>query len=125
VGSEITILLIEDEPNLLKLTSTMLGKQGFNIIQANNGAKGVDMAKKKGPDLVVTDLIMPKKNGFEVCRELRKDKRTANTPIIILTAMGDDFNKQTGFEAGADDYLTKPFNINELTARIKSLLRRR
>ncbi|MBU0581241.1 MAG: response regulator transcription factor [Candidatus Margulisbacteria bacterium] len=121
---DIKILLVEDEANLLKLTSLMLEKAGFKVIQAENGAKGVEVALKENPDIVITDLIMPEKNGFELCKELRKSETMSKVPIIVLTAMGDEFNKITAFDAGADDYLTKPFNMDELKARIQSLLRR-
>lgn len=124
MDNKVRILLVEDEPNIMRLTSVMLEKEGYQVIQAQNGKVGIEKAKKESPDIVVTDLIMPEKNGFDVCRGVRANPATANTPILILTAMGDEFNKSAGFEAGADDYLTKPFNINELKARIKSLLRR-
>lgn len=121
---KITIMLVEDEPNILRLTSVMLEKEGYVVIPAENGKVGIDKLRSTSPDIVITDLIMPEKNGFEVCRAVRADPGTAKVPILILTAMGDEFNKTAGFEAGADDYLTKPFNINELKMRIKALLRR-
>ncbi len=124
MDKKIRILLVEDEPNIMRLTSVMLEKEGYQIIQAPNGKIGIEKAKAETPDIVITDLIMPEKNGFDVCRGVRANAATKNTPILILTAMGDEFNKSAGFEAGADDYLTKPFNINELKARIRSLLRR-
>ena len=119
------VLLVEDEPNLLRLTSVMLERAGFQVLQAENGARGVEIALQEKPDIVITDLIMPEKNGFELCKELRKDELLSRVPIIVLTAMGDEYNKVTAFEAGADDYLTKPFNIEELKARIRALLRRK
>jgi DNA-binding response OmpR family regulator len=124
MSGKIKILLVEDELNILRLTSTMLEKDGYQVLQAQNGQEGIDVLLSSTPDIVITDLIMPEKNGFEVCRAVRANPGTARTPILILTAMGDEFNKTAGFEAGADDYLTKPFNINELKARIKALLRR-
>jgi two-component system alkaline phosphatase synthesis response regulator PhoP len=121
---KIKLLLVEDEPNILRLTSAMLEKDGYQVLQAQNGREGIDILRSSAPDIVITDLIMPEKNGFEVCRAVRANPGTAKVPILILTAMGDEFNKAAGFEAGADDYLTKPFNILELKSRITALLRR-
>jgi len=124
MDKKIKILLVEDEPNIMRLTTVMLEKEGYQVLQAPDGKVGIELAHTQAPDIVVTDLIMPEKNGFDVCRAVRADERTKHLPILILTAMGDEFNKSAGFEAGADDYLTKPFNINELKVRIKALLRR-
>jgi CheY-like chemotaxis protein/KaiC/GvpD/RAD55 family RecA-like ATPase len=118
------VLIADDEQNILMLTEVMFNEMGLNVITACNGEEAVEKALKEKPDLILTDIVMPKKDGFEVCREIRKSKSIANTPIIILSAMGDEYNKINGFEEGADDYVTKPFNIEELKARVKALLAR-
>lgn len=122
--SKAKILIADDEPNILMLMGIMLEDAGYEIVRAQNGAQAVDKAIEEKPDLVITDVIMPEKDGFEVCRNIRAHKDVGNTPIIILSAMGDEYNKLTGFEGGADDYVTKPFNTEELKARIQALLLR-
>ncbi|HAR62564.1 MAG TPA: hypothetical protein DCS13_03785 [Candidatus Margulisbacteria bacterium] len=116
------ILIADDEPNILMLMGIMLEDAGYEIVRAQNGAQAYEKAIDEKPDLVITDVIMPEKDGFEVCRNIRSHKDIGNTPIIILSAMGDEYNKLTGFEGGADDYVTKPFNTEELKARIQALL---
>ncbi len=118
------ILIADDEPNILMLTGIMLEDAGYEVIRAKNGTQAVEKALSEKPDLVITDVVMPEKDGFEVTREIRAHEETAQIPIIILSAMGDEFNKITGFEGGADDYVTKPFNIEELKARVQALLLR-
>lgn len=118
------ILIADDEPNILMLMGIMLEDAGYEVIRAKNGAIAVEMAKAEKPDLIITDVIMPEMDGFDVCRNVRADVEIGNTPIIILSAMGDEYNKLTGFEGGADDYVTKPFNTEELKARIHALLLR-
>ncbi|MEI7942944.1 MAG: response regulator [Candidatus Riflemargulisbacteria bacterium] len=119
------ILIADDEPNILMLTSMMLDDLGYKTILANNGAQAIEKALQEFPDLVITDIVMPEKDGFEVCKTLRENKDFADVPIIILSAIGDEFNKITGFEGGADDYITKPFNLDELKSRVETLLLRR
>lgn len=119
-----TILLADDEENILLLTSILFEEQGYTIIKANNGEEALELAKKHHPDLIITDLLMPKMTGHEVCKAVRNTKEIEFTPIIILSAMGDDYNKLTGFEGGADDYITKPFDIDELKERANALLLR-
>ncbi len=118
------ILIADDEANILMLLEIMLKDMNAEIISAENGEIALEKAKEHHPDLIITDVVMPKKNGFEVCRELRKHPKFSKTPIIILSALGDEYNKITGFEEGATDYLVKPFNIEELKERVKSLLYR-
>ncbi len=119
------ILIADDEPNILMLTSMMLDDLGYKTILANNGAQAIEKALQEFPDMVITDIVMPEKDGFEVCKTLRENKDFADVPIIILSAIGDEFNKITGFEGGADDYITKPFNLDELKSRVETLLLRR
>lgn len=118
------ILIADDEPNILMLMGIMLEDAGYEVVRAKNGALAVEKAKQEKPDLIITDVIMPEMDGFDVCRHVRADNEIGNTPIIILSAMGDEYNKLTGFEGGADDYVTKPFNTEELKARIHALLLR-
>ncbi|MEK7299335.1 MAG: response regulator [Candidatus Margulisiibacteriota bacterium] len=118
------ILIADDEPNIRKLTGMMFENLGMTVVLAENGQEAIDLAIAERPDLIITDVKMPQKTGFEVCRTLRAHSDLANTPIIILSAIGDEFNKITGFEEGADDYVTKPFNVDELKARVKALLAR-
>lgn len=118
------ILIADDEPNILMLTSIMLEDCGFETILAKNGAQAIERALKDNPDLIITDIVMPEKDGFEVCKTLRANKAFNHVPIIILSAIGDEFNKITGFEGGADDYITKPFNLEDLKNRVQTLLMR-
>lgn len=118
----IKILVADDEPHILMLLELLFKELGMQVITAMNGAEAIDKAKKEKPDLIITDIVMPLKTGFEVCRSIRNLPNISETPIIILSALGDEYNKITGFEEGADDYITKPFNTEELKARVKSLL---
>jgi DNA-binding response OmpR family regulator len=116
-----TILVADDEKNILELCSLYLVKEGFTVETAIDGQEVLDKVRRSRPDLVVLDIMMPRIDGLEVCRRLRKD---TSIPIIMLTARGDDVDKVVGLELGADDYVTKPFNPRELVARVKSVLRR-
>lgn len=119
------VLIADDEPNILLLVQMLFQDMGLDVITAVNGEEAIQKAISEKPDLVITDVVMPKKSGFEVCRALRSAPETADVPIIILSAMGDEYNKITGFDGGADDYITKPFSVEELKARAKALLVRR
>lgn len=116
------ILIADDEANILMLLEIVLKDLNAEIITAENGEIAVEKAKEHTPDIIITDVVMPKMNGFEVCRAVRNIPEIAQTPIIILSALGDEYNKITGFEEGADDYIIKPFNVEELKARAKALL---
>jgi DNA-binding response OmpR family regulator len=118
-----TILIVEDDAAILKGLEDALTVEHFKVIAATNGANGYTMAKRENIDLIILDLMLPEKNGREVCRDLRKDG--INTPIIMLTSKKQEMDKVLGLELGADDYVTKPFSIRELLARIKALLRRK
>ena len=117
-------LIADDEPNILMLTSIMLEDAGYETVMAKNGTQAIERALKEKPDLIITDIVMPEKDGFEVCRTLRDREEFNDVPIIILSAIGDEFNKITGFEGGADDYITKPFNLEDLKSRVQTLLMR-
>ena len=116
------ILIIEDDPALLTGLSESLGNEQYSVAKAEDGEKGYSLASSGDFDLILLDLILPLKNGLEVCRDLRKDR--INTPIIMLTSKNEEIDKVLGLEIGADDYMTKPFSLKELLARIKALLRR-
>jgi CheY-like chemotaxis protein len=120
----VKILIADDEPNILMLTELLFRDIGMDVVTADNGQTAIDLAAKEKPDLILTDIVMPNKNGFEVCRAIRSMPEISDTPIIILSAIGDEYNKITGFEEGANDYITKPFNVDELKARAKALLMR-
>ena len=118
---ETTILIVDDEPLFVKGLKHSLEQEGYSVECAYDGEEGLKCLKKGGIDLIILDVMLPKKDGFTVCREIRT---YSNVPIIMLTAKGEDVDKIVGIEIGADDYLTKPFNTRELLARIKALLRR-
>ncbi len=118
------ILVIEDSGLMRRIISDVLGKAGYEVITACGGREGVDLVRKEKPDLVLLDITMPEMDGFEVCRLLREDESNNLMPIIILTARNKDEEKINGLEAGADDYITKPFNPRELLSRVKNTLRR-
>ncbi|GAB6087999.1 response regulator [Alkaliphilus crotonatoxidans] len=115
------ILIVDDEPLLVKGLKYSLEQDGYEIITAVDGEEAIEMAFNEVPDLILLDLMLPKIDGLEVCQKIREHQQT---PIIMLTAKGEDMSKILGLEYGADDYLTKPFNILELKARIKAVLRR-
>jgi len=119
------ILLADDESNIRTLGAKLLKEAGYEVVTAANGKEAIEKAIAEKPDLVITDIRMPEKTGFDVCKALRSDPVLADIPIIILSALGDEYNKITGFEGGADDYLTKPFRSEELKDRITALLTRR
>lgn len=118
------ILLVEDEQNIRQLVRFNLEKEGFQVLEAEDGLLGLKLAKSEKPDLVLLDLMLPKVDGLEVCRTLKGNPGTAAMPIIMLTAKSDEIDKVIGLELGADDYMTKPFSPRELAARVKAVLRR-
>lgn len=115
------VLVVEDEPALIDTLSYSLARQGYEVRTATDGAKALEVARREQPDLVVLDVMLPTLDGFEVCRILRQEM---SVPILMLTARTDEIDKIVGLEVGADDYLTKPFSMRELIARVKALLRR-
>lgn len=118
------VLIVDDDLETLRLVGLMLQKQGFTIVVANNGGQALSMAAQELPDVIVLDVMMPDIDGFTVTRQLRKDPATAGIPILMFTAKGMVEDKVTGYEAGADDYLTKPIHPVELVARVRALLGR-
>ena len=115
------ILIVDDDENICELLNLYLKKDGFDTVLAYNGMQAVEYAEKFNPDLILLDIMMPKLDGWQVCREIRKK---SEVPIIMLTAKGETFDKILGLELGADDYITKPFDTKEVIARIKAVLRR-
>jgi DNA-binding response OmpR family regulator len=121
MGMSQKVLVVEDEPALVDTLEYSLSRQGYEVAVATDGGKALEVARTHQPDLIVLDVMLPTLDGFEVCRILRQE---TNVPILMLTARTDEVDKIVGLEVGADDYLTKPFSMRELTARVKALLRR-
>jgi len=115
------ILVVEDEPSLVDTLQYSLTRQGYEVAVSSDGAKALEVARREKPDMVILDVMLPSLDGFEVCRILRQEM---SAPILMLTARTDEVDKVVGLEVGADDYLTKPFSMRELMARVKALLRR-
>lgn len=115
------ILVVDDDLNICELLKLYLENEGYMVFTANDGQEAVDTFQNKTPDLVLLDIMLPKKDGWQVCREIRK---ISSAPIIMLTAKGETFDKVLGLELGADDYVVKPFDAKEVMARVKAVLRR-
>ncbi|MDD4179370.1 MAG: response regulator transcription factor [Candidatus Margulisbacteria bacterium] len=118
------ILIIEDDRDISESLEYNLKKEGYRPVKAHDGINGLRLIKDKHPALVILDLMLPGMDGLEICRQVRKTPEISSTPIIMLTAKGEETDKVVGLEVGADDYLTKPFSLKELMARIKTILRR-
>ena len=117
-----SILIVEDEQNIVDILSFNLSREGYDTLEAYDGPTGLQLALEQDPDLILLDLMLPGMDGFEVCRQVRESG--SSTPIIMLTAREEETDKVLGLELGADDYMTKPFSVLELLARVRSLLRR-
>ena len=115
------MLIVEDDPNLLEALRYNVRKEGHDVVTAVDGVQALEVARMNKPDLVILDIMLPGLSGFEVCRILRKEM---TVPILVLTARDDEIDKVTGLDLGADDYMTKPFSMRELLARIRAMLRR-
>jgi DNA-binding response OmpR family regulator len=115
------VLIVEDDANLLETIKYNLRKEGYDVVTASDGVMALEVARREKPDILILDIMLPKLNGFEVCRILRKEM---TFPILMLTAKVDETDKIVGLEIGADDYMTKPFSMRELMARIRAMLRR-
>jgi len=115
------ILVVDDEPNLLSTIQFNLGREGYDVLTATTGEGALDAARETLPDLIILDLMLPGMHGFEICRVLRRE---TSVPILILTARSDEIDKVVALELGADDYITKPFSMKELIARVRARLRR-
>ncbi len=122
--SQQKILVVDDERSIIEAVEYNLKKAGFRVLIAFDGESALDRCRKELPELVILDLMLPKMDGLEVCRNLRQDVKTRRIPVLILSVKGDETDKVVGLELGADDYLTKPFSPRELVARVKAILRR-
>jgi two-component system alkaline phosphatase synthesis response regulator PhoP len=121
---DIKILMVDDEPDILEIVGYNLSSVGYKVFTAKDGAEGVEKAKKKKPHLIILDVMMPNMDGIEACEIIRKTPGLENTIITFLTARGEDYSQVAGFEAGADDYITKPIKPKVLISKVKALLRR-
>ncbi|MBM4270964.1 MAG: response regulator [Deltaproteobacteria bacterium] len=119
-----TVLVVDDEKDIVDLIAYNLEKEGFGVIKVYDGESALEMVKTRKPHLIVLDLMLPGTRGLEVCKFIRKNPETETLPIIMLTAKGDQVDKIVGLEMGADDYITKPFSVRELVARVRAVLRR-
>jgi len=125
LGSEnFKILLVDDEPDILEIISYTLKSDGYLVFTAENGIKAIELAKKVKPQLIILDVMMPEMDGIEACEIIRNDSEIGNSLIVFLSARGEDYSQIAGFNAGADDYITKPIKPKVLKSKIKSLLRR-
>ncbi len=125
VDARPVILAADDDEDILELVTFRLERSGYTVVQARDGEEAFQLAREKQPDLAVLDVMMPKMDGFELTRRLRADETTSRIPIILLTARAQDADLQQGFDAGADDYIRKPFSPQELRARVQAILGRR
>lgn len=121
---DIKILLVDDEPDILEIVGYNLSNEGYQVITAENGAEAVKKAKKEVPHLIILDVMMPEMDGIEACEVIRKNPNLKDTIITFLTARGEDYSQVAGFDAGADDYITKPVKPKVLVSKVKALLRR-
>lgn len=122
--SDFNILIVDDEPDIIEFVSYNLKREGYQVITAVNGEEGLEKAKEHKPHLILLDVMMPGMDGIETCDQIRKDSALQNTLIAFLTARGEDYSQVAGFNAGGDDYITKPIKPKVLLSRIKALLRR-
>ncbi|MDB2388828.1 response regulator transcription factor [Flavobacteriaceae bacterium] len=121
---DITILLVDDEPDILEIVVYNLTQEGYVVVTAENGLRALDQAKKHKPQLIILDVMMPEMDGIEACEKLRAMPELSESVITFLTARGEDYSQLAGFEAGADDYITKPVKPKVLVSKVKALLRR-
>ncbi len=119
------ILIVDDEIDILEFLSYNLRKEGFNILTANNGLKGLEIAKKEEPDLIILDVMMPEMDGIEACEKIRETPSLEDTLVLFLTARAEEYSELAGFTAGADDYITKPIKPKLLISRVKAILKRK
>lgn len=122
--AEEKILVVDDEEHIIELLKFNLENSGYKVLTANNGIDALKLTKAEIPKLILLDLMLPGMDGYDICKEIRKDSSMAHIPIIMITAKGEELDKILGLELGADDYITKPFSMRELLARVKAVLRR-
>jgi DNA-binding response OmpR family regulator len=116
------ILIVEDDPSVLRATSYILEKEGYEVISAQNGLEGLKKARESNPDLLLLDVMLPGIDGFEICHTLRGEPKTANLPILMFSAKGQESDKATGLKVGADEYITKPVDREVLLSKVASWL---
>ncbi len=121
---DIKILLVDDEPDILEIVGYNLSSEGYQVITGENGVEAIEKAKKHKPHLIILDVMMPEMDGIEACERIRQDSKLNSTIITFLTARGEDYSQVAGFDAGADDYITKPIKPKVLVSKVKALLRR-
>lgn len=121
-NAEKRILVVDDDPEILGLLSIRLKRKGYHLYEAMNGQTAIETAREQRPDLIILDVMMPEKNGWEVAREIRKHSNTAHIPILMLTAIGDSLNEMTSSLYGANDFVNKPFEFEELEGKVQKLL---
>lgn len=122
--AEEKILIVDDEDHIRELIKFNFINNGYKVIAAADGIEALELARKETPQLILLDVMLPGMDGYDVCKEIRRDHSISNTPIIMITAKGEELDKILGLELGADDYITKPFSVRELVARTKAVLRR-
>ncbi|MBE3565579.1 MAG: response regulator transcription factor [Thermogemmatispora sp.] len=123
-GQREKILVVDDEEVLVEAIAYSLEQEGYQVLTALDGRAALELARRERPQLIILDIMLPEIDGLEVCRQLRREPATATTPIMLLTARGEEIDRVVGLEVGADDYVTKPFGRRELLARVRALLRR-
>jgi phosphate regulon transcriptional regulator PhoB len=123
-GRAARVLVVEDEPDVAEMLRYNLGKEGYDVRVAGNGADALRQVKEVRPDVILLDIMVPQLNGWEICRRLRQDRETSAIPVIMVTGRVEEGDKVLGFEMGADDYVTKPFSPRELVARVRAVIRR-
>jgi len=119
------ILLVDDEPDILEIVGYNLSSEGYEVFKADNGKKAIELAEENNPDLILLDVMMPEMDGIETCEKIRNIPQLKEVVIAFLTARGEDYSQVAGFDAGADDYITKPVKPKVLTSKVKALLRRK
>src|SRR5205807_3680312 len=117
------ILVADDEPLLRRMYESYLKGEGYEVVSASDGGEAIDRARAEPPDLVITDVKMPRADGYEVCRALKEDEETRHVPVVIVSALGGEVDANRGFQAGANEYLTKPLDLEELRERIDAIFR--
>lgn len=121
---KVTILLVDDEPDILEFIGYNLEKEGYHVLKAENGKKGIEIAQKHQPDLILLDLMMPELDGIETCELIRSNEQLKNVLVVFLTARSEDYSQIAGYNAGADDYISKPVKPKVLISKIRALIRR-
>ena len=116
------ILIVDDEEGIRRVLCGLLKKEGYQVIEAEDGEAGVELAKKEDPDVILMDLTMPRMGGLEACRLLKEDEKTKNIPVLVVTALGGE-SKMEAIDAGVDDFVSKPFDVEEVSIRVKSMLK--